>query len=977
GQRPEPLPKAKRYVCRDHGKSFANRYEFNEHQYIVHGLTHPYLCEYDGYRHDMRCNKQYDREFDYVRHQRRQHSIRVHYECEYSGCDQYFDHRSAIKEHITKMHGKQRPFVCDRTDCGQSFGRETQLYAHKLRVHSEPIVDQSVPKPKICQYECDYKNCFGMFATEEILQKHKKSVHQNHDQLSSAQEMPAVSIDSTTSQVLPGLSNDSAVSQTVLTGLSSISSVDTQHSVICNTDRELRTHLKTTRADSSGHTVTYSEKRYKCDKCSQTYRRDCQLKRHQKSRHGVREPYRCSRDGCDRRYAKQSLLEAHKLAKHRTDMLYRCRYGQCECGFESERQLNQHRRIEHAIHYPYRCLRDPCDSGAPGGYSTYDMLREHELAAYYTYRCDYSGCDRAYDTRQMLFEHRTRCRYEPNSRHSRTPSVGDSPSTSRSRRSMDRTDRDLDAHKYSSHKRSVTPDSHQRVSSTGSPAVATSTSMYTKPKNDYTTAISPVNDIPVNNDNDIRIPDYTTGTFLNDLPVLTTETAADPLPVQPVSDPIDPLSITTTESCECLTAYNAISYERPISDGQNVCPECDKSFIKLKGLNDHRRAVHSVQPTYLCSDDGCGQTFYTQRQLKSHIREHKSPNMCHVCHKWLRRPLALALHNHALHGLPLPHPCDYDGCDKQCVTKAQLIWHKYHFNHFTANDYDMRPNPTPTAIAPPMTTASVQLADDDNFWLMAMTIGSLLLSPATTTTAVETTGAVDTRAVQQFPARRVGQSPRTVPPPPTTAATTSMATTADSYVTLAPRVGQRCRDRGRDYFSADGRRANWPAVNWITAGGGRRCGQWFVAITSVTAHNHSRRHWHTGAGDGTDRTQWGETAVRGVGRHQPYDILHRLPPITTAVDTGIRALAMAQIVPNGERRLSVASADTSPTITPVPSDMEIDSDIDDSSDLLDPPDGGDFIDSTTSQVLPDFCSYNSASLVMEAQATENPLRLSG
>ncbi|CAG2111771.1 unnamed protein product, partial [Medioppia subpectinata] len=322
GYCPETLPMAKQYICRGHGKTFANRYEFNEHQYIVHGLTHPYRCEYDdGRETERRCRRRYDRAFDYVRHQRHHHSLRVPYECEYSGCDQYFDHRSAIKEHIRKAHGKQRPFVCDRADCGQSFGRETQLYAHKRDDHTNhfrsgdrplaslkvtvslafwcdyercgqrfasqsaldghnvdkhsgdyhkrdakdcgqsffakspavsvncpdnrpaldsnlPLGDQSVPKliSTICQYQCDYNECFGMFATEEILQKHKKAVHQKHDQLlTSAQELSPLSVDSTTSQTLPALSIGRAVSE-ALPGISSDISVPNPMANTSNND---------------------------------------------------------------------------------------------------------------------------------------------------------------------------------------------------------------------------------------------------------------------------------------------------------------------------------------------------------------------------------------------------------------------------------------------------------------------------------------------------------------------------------------------------------------------------------------------------------------------------------------------------------------------------------------------------------------------------------------------------------------------
>ncbi|CAG2120763.1 unnamed protein product, partial [Medioppia subpectinata] len=54
----------------------------------------------------------------------------------------------------------------------------------------------------------------------------------------------------------------------------------------------------------------------------------------------------------------------------------------------------------------------------------------------------------------------------------------------------------------------------------------------------------------------------------------------------------------------------------------------------------------------------------------------------------------------------------------------------------------------------------------------------------------------------------------------------------------------------------------------------------------------------------------------------------------TTVDTAIQSVAVAQTVPNEGRRLSVVSDTINPTVTPVPSDTEMDPDIDDSGDLL-------------------------------------------
>ncbi|CAG2108488.1 unnamed protein product, partial [Medioppia subpectinata] len=102
-----------------------------------------------------------------------------------------------------------------------------------------------------------------------------------------------------------------------------LSSANTHHSFSSATAGEspattssTATTSKTT-TNASAHTVAYSEKRYKCDKCLQTYGRERHLKRHQKSQHGVREPYRCYGNGCERRYPTESRLAAHIRDKHR------------------------------------------------------------------------------------------------------------------------------------------------------------------------------------------------------------------------------------------------------------------------------------------------------------------------------------------------------------------------------------------------------------------------------------------------------------------------------------------------------------------------------------------------------------------------------------------------------------------------------------------------------------------------------------
>ncbi|CAG2112427.1 unnamed protein product, partial [Medioppia subpectinata] len=174
-------------------------------------------------------------------------------------------------------------------------------------------------------------------------------------------------------------------------------------------DMDWRTPAMLTSA--SGHTLTYSEIRFKCDECSQTYGTDRQLKRHQMCRHGVRQSNSRDREPRDRQYDKGSHLAAHIRDK----LGYRCPYDRCARRFESYGLLQGHRLRAHC---PYRCDYEPCDRR----YSTNDALRGHQQSCCYrldarrtlstssshrstekTYRCDV--CPQRFSKRALLDAH--------------------------------------------------------------------------------------------------------------------------------------------------------------------------------------------------------------------------------------------------------------------------------------------------------------------------------------------------------------------------------------------------------------------------------------------------------------------------------------------------------------------------------------------------------------------------------------------
>ncbi|CAG2116250.1 unnamed protein product, partial [Medioppia subpectinata] len=341
------------------------------------------------------CGQSFGRETQLYAHKRDDHTNHVQqtpaslivtvplaYRCQYERCGQRFASQSALDDHNEDKHSGDY-HKCDVEDCGQSVVTESLLNHHKLSDHllpepdlNPPLSDQSVPKTvsTVYLYECDYKECFGMFATEEIMMKHKRAVHQKHDQLLiAAQELSRPSVNNTESQTLPVLSdedNGSAVSvvntfngdvsadglrlvdipvPTPATAENSSRLWDTllrvgthppamtvtlnhpdMSDVIPDTIPALDTVLSAgdksptgplvppplpppslltvgldvpgnagavedNTTSRSGHTVayspktiiTYSEKRYKCDKCSQTYLLKAELNRHQKDKHGA------------------------------------------------------------------------------------------------------------------------------------------------------------------------------------------------------------------------------------------------------------------------------------------------------------------------------------------------------------------------------------------------------------------------------------------------------------------------------------------------------------------------------------------------------------------------------------------------------------------------------------------------------------------------------------------------------------------
>ena len=109
--------------CRDCGKKFTRRDNYNRHMATVHERKNSgnHLCQI--------CEKCFSSSDSLKNHVSQVHGGRPLLSC--SMCEKKFKTKSGLKDHIDGVHSKKKPFPCN--DCGQSFLRKSRLMAHKLK----------------------------------------------------------------------------------------------------------------------------------------------------------------------------------------------------------------------------------------------------------------------------------------------------------------------------------------------------------------------------------------------------------------------------------------------------------------------------------------------------------------------------------------------------------------------------------------------------------------------------------------------------------------------------------------------------------------------------------------------------------------------------------------------------------------------------------------------------------------------------
>jgi hypothetical protein len=89
------------------------------------------------------------------------------------------------------------------------------------------------------------------------------------------------------------------------------------------------------------------------------------------------------------------------------------------------------------------------------------------------------------------------------------------------------------------------------------------------------------------------------------------------------------------------------------------------------------RKAHTGERPFECKHPGCGKTFFSSGDLKSHEKTHSGvkAHECETCGKALSSRNALRVHIRALHTLERPFKCEEPGCGVTYMTRADLDRH--------------------------------------------------------------------------------------------------------------------------------------------------------------------------------------------------------------------------------------------------------------------------------------------------------------
>lgn len=104
------------------------------------------------------------------------------------------------------------------------------------------------------------------------------------------------------------------------------------------------------------------------------------------------------------------------------------------------------------------------------------------------------------------------------------------------------------------------------------------------------------------------------------------------------------------------------------------CKYCNKGVNTNQHLKRHEK---THQKSFLCSYDGCDESFYKHQTLRHHILTyHEKTLTCVFCNKTFSRPYRLANHKLKCHNESFTYHCDSLGCFLNFKTWSSLQNHK-------------------------------------------------------------------------------------------------------------------------------------------------------------------------------------------------------------------------------------------------------------------------------------------------------------
>lgn len=119
-----------------------------------------------------------------------------------------------------------------------------------------------------------------------------------------------------------------------------------------------------------------------------------------------------------------------------------------------------------------------------------------------------------------------------------------------------------------------------------------------------------------------------------------------------------------------MSRHSSSSSSRP----RVSCDKCDKSFTSSSTLYHHKRAIHSSEKPYRCSE--CGDQFNFNHSLKLHLLKHAGtrPYKCTVCGKSYLTASHLRYHTDAIHSVTKKFVCLV--CGKSFPYETSFKLHK-------------------------------------------------------------------------------------------------------------------------------------------------------------------------------------------------------------------------------------------------------------------------------------------------------------